>query len=330
MFLSHSLMYMIFWKKNNMATNFNTAVVILNWNNATDTLECLNSLLESSVNFYSCIICDNGSSDNSIEKIECWLKENTTDHLIIDNSDSYKKTELNEFVLLRNDSNLGYAGGNNTGISLSLMDPNVNFVWVLNNDTIIKNDPLTPILNCFEDEPKLGLCGSILLDTSGLIQAAAGKYDPVFATSKRFLAGVGLTEFKNNDLLVENSLFPVGASLVFSRDVLVKIGLFDESYFLYFEELDYIKRMEGIFGFSICANSYVIHKGGSSTNSGLSEIPFYYSIKNKLVFTERYYKHYLHSVLFKISIHFLAKVFKLECSKAKIIFNAVSDFIRGK
>lgn len=101
------------------------SIILLNWNSADDTIDCLNSLQSLDYENYSIIVVDNASSDGSIESI----------------SAAYP-----EIQILRNSLNAGFAGGNNVGIKFAI-DKGTDYIWLLNNDTMIDPGALTPLLN---------------------------------------------------------------------------------------------------------------------------------------------------------------------------------------
>lgn len=125
--------------------------IILNWNNWRHTLECLDSLMGAIPCPDVVIVCDNGSTDTSVEKILQWAisKGEKPLHITGDKNIFFRSTEKSaSLVLITNSSNLGYSGGNNCGIRYALAQHQFDFVWVLNNDTIVAEDSLKKLLSC--------------------------------------------------------------------------------------------------------------------------------------------------------------------------------------
>jgi Predicted glycosyltransferases len=113
------------------------AIIVLNWNGKEDTLECLASLKNIDYGNFQIIVVDNGSEDGSVTTIS---------------------KHFPEVILLENCANLGYAGGNNTGIKWAI-DHNIDNILILNNDTIVAPNILTAFLNAADvlpDESVLG------------------------------------------------------------------------------------------------------------------------------------------------------------------------------
>ena len=126
-----------------------TAAIILTWNNVNETLDCIKSLLrlqeESPARI---IIVDNASELKYQRELEDGLKEISVDFAIIEEDEIEKIENLpsQRFILLKNSSNYGYAGGNNRGIKLALKDRSLNYIWILNNDTVVERNTLGALL----------------------------------------------------------------------------------------------------------------------------------------------------------------------------------------
>lgn len=128
-----------------------TAIIILNWNGATDTIECIESLRYVQDDYF-CVVADNGSEDHSIELIEQYFqKENIIHHVIEYGEALYDKPQNHEFILYKINENLGFAQGNNEAIRLITATIRPNHYLLLNNDTIVEPDFLKH-LNCFAKE----------------------------------------------------------------------------------------------------------------------------------------------------------------------------------
>jgi Predicted glycosyltransferases len=114
--------------------------IILNWNGWRDTVECLGSLLLSKPAIKTIIVCDNGSSDGSREKIFAWARKRyqSPSILILKQDTPVNQRPSNyPFIYIQNKTNLGFAAGNNIGIRLALSEEGFDFIWLLNNDTTV-------------------------------------------------------------------------------------------------------------------------------------------------------------------------------------------------
>jgi GT2 family glycosyltransferase len=240
----------------------NVCVVILNWNNAPDSLACLQSLLESRPRPRTILVCDNGSSDGSAETIETW---GATHFPVVPVTDR-EVTSWPGFVLIRNGRNLGFAAGNNPGIRHALGEPNHEYIWLLNNDSLVLPDTLAHLLRCADLHLNWGIIGSTLVDTprSTTIRCAGGfRYNPW--TSILHAAHGGASLANRLDLPAPRLDFIAGAALFVRARLLREVGLLNEEFFLYYEELDLCRRgCQAGWAIAWCRQAVVIHKGGAS------------------------------------------------------------------
>src|SRR5699024_10508143 len=118
----------------------NVYIILVNWNGWKDTVECLQSLQELEYAHYCVIVVDNGSSDQWVQDI-C--------------------QRFSVMHLVENEEDLGFAGGNNVGIRHAL-EREADYIWLLNNDTVVEKQALTYLVERMEEEPDMGICGSRL------------------------------------------------------------------------------------------------------------------------------------------------------------------------
>lgn len=250
-------------------------IIILNYNGADDTLQCIESLYKLDYDNFYVIVLDNHSKDNSEDIIKAYQSAHP----------EYP------FVFKQTGKNGGYAAGNNIGIRYALQFPDTAYVWILNNDTLVTSDSLKLMINKVEADPTIGICGSKLIYSwdKSRVQAYGGAYNPVTGISYHIL------DPKHLDKLY----YVVGASALVSREFLEKIGLMCEDYFLYYEETDWAARAKGKFKMACAENAVIYHKEGASigvnhnkNKKKSSDLSFYYSIRNRLLFTRKFYPFY--------------------------------------
>ena len=299
------------------------AIVQVNWNGAADCIECLDSLvgiLRADDHIY---LVDNASSDDSLEKIAAWCAQPTRPAGARDlpgvsrHSDTPDSTPLPvrwvdalvdtapkiepgcRISLIKSGANRGFAGGNNVGIKLGLAEGREQF-WLLNTDTVIHRDALSSMLERAHAVPDAGIVGSTLLyyDEPGTVQALGG----AVVNRRTFAAdhvGIGthVDQAPADPAEVEARMsYVVGASMLVSRAFIERVGLMQEDYFLYFEELDWAVRAEGMFRQCWAPRSLVWHKVGGSSAKVLSEFSARLLLRNRLRFVERFYPAQLASV----------------------------------
>lgn len=268
-------------------------VVILNWNRPKDTLECINSVLalDKGKLSISIVVVDNASTDNSVKLL---------------------KKLGSKIVLLQNASNLGYAGGNNVGIKYALAQ-DAKYVLILNNDTILKEDLLQRLVLSAKAENAGLVCPKIYFakgfefhknrykptDLGKVLWAVGGKIDwnNVYASNR----GVDEVDSGQYNKLSEVGFAP-GTCLLLKAQVLKEVGLFNEKYFLYMEDVDLSVRAKRLGWKVICDPSAVIwHKvaGSSSIGGNLND---YFITRNRLLFGLKYAKIRTKFALIKESI----------------------------
>lgn len=288
------------------------AVVILNWNGFSDTIACLDSLLPNLPTSYQVIVCDNDSQDGSLTKINEWASgradflgqpDSIQNHAVrpiayieYDRMQAEAGGSVNDpqLVLVRTGANLGFAGGNNVGLRYALAR-GFNYVWLLNNDTVVNARTLPALLERMEMDSTIGMCGSTLVYyyEPETVQALGGAwYD--FKKGIGSHLGVGEALKLPRDIAdIENALdYVVGASMMVSRPFLEQVGLMCEDYFLYFEELDWAMRAKGRFRLAWAPESLVWHKEGGSIGSSHRSRPSTTSLRylypNRLRFANRF------------------------------------------
>lgn len=276
-----------------------TFIIILNWKNAPDTIECLESVFKLKGHDYQVVVCDNASADNSKAKIWDWLVRHN--HVVnkIDESvlDLIKSPLDAEVVLISNEQNYGYAGGNNRGLRYALAAGAENdFIWIINNDTTLDPEALNCLIEEADRRPEVSLFGSTILDFSQRdeIQTQGGdRFYPWFGMSRHIGERLKLGSQLPQATVEARMGYVVGAAVFARLSAVAKIGLMEERYFLYFEEVDWATRAhrKGI-KIGYAPESLVYHKEGSTIGSSVfakrkSELADYYGIKNRLVMTRR-------------------------------------------
>ena len=298
-----------------------TCVVIVNWKGWRDTLECLESLLRSDFPALTVVVCDNASGDGSADRIRDWAEGRLEVCVPAGNplrSLSHppvpKPVTLVEYtreeaeaggdrtrpepavVLVNTGGNLGFAGGNNVGLRYVLARGEYDFVWLLNNDTVVRPDALRQMVDTALADPAIGVVGSTLLyyDRPDRVQALGG------ASYNRWLAlprQIGTMQLAEQPVRPDEVLarmdYVAGASMLVTLRFLREVGLLSEDYFLYFEELDWAERARGRFRLAYAPDSIVYHREGATIGSGgqddgKSWTADYHFHRNRLRFTRNF------------------------------------------
>jgi len=326
-------------------------IIIVNWNGWKDTIECLESVFRSDFNDFRVIVSDNDSSDGSIERITSWAENRL--NIVTEEGcrlrgrsfppvgkpisyATYSQLEAESggcleddprLILIRNSSNLGFAGGNNAGLRYALARHDFDNIWLLNNDTVVNSDSLSKLVYRMHQKDGAGMCGSTLLyyHHPDRVQALGGGY---------YCKWIGLPwhqgRLKKADSVVDRTKverwmnYIIGASMLVSKEFLQDIGLMCEDYFLYFEELDWVIRGKGSYSLAFAPESIVYHKVGSSIGTSSdprkkSVMCDYYNIRNRLYFTRRYFPRSLPAIYLVLFGTLVLRVLMGKWDRAKMI-----------
>ncbi len=191
--------------------------------------------------------------------------------------------------------NRGFAGGNNIGIAFLLRAPGTDYVWLLNNDTVVEPEAAQALVARMDATYNIGMCGTVVryYYRPDFVQALNGhRFSPWTGMSRGIGSGtLARTPFDPARVARETD-FVLGASLAVSRRFIEAIGPMHESYFLYFEEIDWAYRNAGRFAIAFAHGAIVYHKeGGSIGSSGAkgqrSLLSDYYLARSRLAFIRR-------------------------------------------
>jgi GT2 family glycosyltransferase len=218
--------------------------ILVNWNNAADTIACLDALALQDVDNLAVFVVDNASTDTSFAQIAVAIKGR-------DPNESIRMT------LLQAGSNGGFSTGNNVGIrAAAQLQP--EFFWLLNNDTVPPPDTLRKLLRAAEAAPAAGLIGSVLYYAHQPDQIqiwGGGSVRPSIARTAAFLTP---HKFEKDDFLTF-------ASVLLRADVVRQIGLLDERFFMYYEDVEYCLRAQRAgWQLAVAADTAILHKEGGS------------------------------------------------------------------
>jgi hypothetical protein len=206
-------------------------IVIVNYRTADLLIDCLRSLAPQISDGMSVVITDNASADDSVARIAAAIDAN----------------HWNWCTLMPLDRNGGFAFGNNAAIQpvLAIENP-PDFVLLLNPDTVLRDRAIESLLDFMQSHPRCGIAGSRLEDPDGTPQRSAFRFHSI---SSEFERGVRLGIVTK--LLASKIVAPpvsdvpiqtdwvAGASMIIRKEVFRDIGLMDERYFMYFEEVDF-------------------------------------------------------------------------------------------
>jgi GT2 family glycosyltransferase len=345
------------------------AIVILNWNGWQDTVKCVESVDRQDYWNYRVIIIDNGSTDDSYARIKSWCKERvrSNDQSAIHATDN-KPTgyveldklaadaggrrgghqevspDENDIVLIESGDNIGYPGGNNIGISFALKN-NFDYIWILNNDTVVDRSALKMMIDFTEKKADAGIAGPLLLhyDRPEIVQSSGYKW-VLWREARAFPLPWG----RENPLAPEfiSVKWLSGASLLVKSSCFRKIGLFDEKYFLNGEDVDLcVRALKAGYKNYCCLKSRVWHKWGilkaaqrkTVLGKEMLRLPLdrfrttvYYEVRNSIYFVKKNFPLYLPPFLFLRTPKLLLCIALFDdqrIKRMKVLLTAIKDGI---
>ncbi|MCH9699066.1 MAG: glycosyltransferase family 2 protein [Gammaproteobacteria bacterium] len=259
------------------------AIIVLNWNAPDDTIACLDSLTHlTGDHSVTLVVCDNHSNDDSVNQIKDWASQHF--HETVEHSCPFIG-----FALFQLNCNSGYAAGNNVGLQFAL-DHQFDFVWILNNDTVVEPDALTALLQSANLQPNVGCWGSTLVDADhpDIVQCAGGcRYNPLTTVRTELLNGIELNDAQQHDPGIKLD-YVCGASMFLRVEALRETGLLNPQFFLYYEELDLARRLETA-GYQLgwCRASIVRHRqfDNKSNTTKQLQVLHYHENLSTLIYT---------------------------------------------
>lgn len=271
---SHYLLKFIMRKNDHSGTFYlpfqspTVAIVLVNWNQREDLLECVRSLSAANYKHQEIIVVDNASSDGSLEALH--------DH-------------FSGAVFIANRENLGFARANNLGIEEALRR-GAHYVFLLNTDTIVAPDAVNRLIEGMEGDLSIGMATPMIYFYSDpqRIWSVGGKISLVTGLSHH----IGSGEIDRGQYVEPFSVdYGVGCGIFLRREAIEKTGLLNSSYFHTFEDTDYSLRMRQM-GYRLLAipRARVWHKISVSTGGSRTPLYLYYFERNRLLFLKRFAK----------------------------------------
>lgn len=299
-------------------------IVILDYNNAKDTINCIESVVRyTPVGTYKLFIVENGSKQETIGKISNYV--NRYDDYIIGDDDFCYPANLPFITLVNSKSNDGYARGNNKALNVLDKDDEIEHVMILNNDILFVEDTVSQLLNIYNSLPDCGIVSSLLLkkDQKSIDYCCARlDYDKMqffweYLFSFKDVFGL-ISRHENRRRLLysypelkEKDSFeielPSGSCMLIKKDVFRKIGYFDEGTFLYFEENILYRKIKelGLKNY-LCPKIKCIHLGASTSKKIPSLFIMRCQKESTVYYLEKYRKAPMLASWIKIMWHLTA------------------------
>jgi len=304
-----------------------TAVILVNYRTPSLTLGCLEALATLDSPPGRIIVVDNGSPDGSARDLAGAVAGRLWP----------VKPEIAAL-----ESNFGFAAGNNTALRLLAQDPSIRAYWLLNTDTIPAPDSLERLCGRLNLPDSPGACGSVLLQPGdpSLIQCAGGgAFNRLTGTSHFILEGRRLDEGVSGQDAELKLDYLCAASMLVRRETVEAVGLLDEDYFLYGEDVAWCLRMRRAgFVLGVAADSLVVHLEGGTTGAksrgkGGSpprpEMVDYLSLRNRVRIAARFHPLLLPVVAASFMGVMLKRIQRRQADRFGLVLRALWDGLAG-
>lgn len=269
-------------------------IILVNWNGSADTIRCIDSLRSLEYDNFHVLCVDNGSTDTSVGAI---------------------RSACPDIELIESGHNYGFAGGNNIGIELAL-DKQADFIWLLNNDTLVSPTSLSEMVATAVRHQEYGVIGSKIL----CLREGYVKSENIQAL------GGGVINFRlGNSCPIQLSddlprlQYITGASLLVKKNVFKKVGGIDDKFFMYWEDVDFcfrVRKAGWLLG--VAENAIIWHKESASLGKSNPVLDDYFS-SSAVLFFKRHSPQWEVPILVGACGRLLKRLFKLEFSKASAV-----------
>ena len=296
------------------------AIVIVNWNTYKLTRSCIVSLNKCVHKNFEIFLVDNHSSDESVEKL---------------------KKEFKELHFILNNENTGFCKANNQAIEKILSENTFNFIILLNSDTEVSPFFIKPLVDKFKSNEKIGAVQPLILNWSD--KSTIWKYEGDINRTFGITSHRRKNKIFSDKKMKSYTEWASGCCIFTTPSIFKEVGLFDEIFFTYYEDVDWsirLKKQNYLIALSKLSEVYH-HESGSSKslkkqNEGyLSPKSHYYNFRNHIIFLRKHKSDYnsLGIVVFQLlKITQFSLYFMLRLRKKKFVnlWKGVCDGLRVK
>ena len=293
-----------------MVKNSKIAIIIVNWKQYQLTKLCLYSLQKIKYDNYQIILIDNESNPKELKKI---------------------KNQFDKIITFPNQKNLGFTAANNVGIEYAIKN-DFEYVMLINNDTEVEKNFINPLIEVLEKNQNFGAAQPLILNyyNRNKVWSAGGFLNKFFGYTYVIKSPEGIK--KNIDWIT-------GCCFFLRTDVIKKIGLLDEKFFAYYEDVDWSIRIKNAgYDLAFVKSSVVYHHGSKSSknesNEGtLSPFVHYLNIRNH-IFLLRKNKDVFNSVgvlffqFFKIVSYSVYFIVRVRINKLNMVYKGLIDGLK--
>ena len=296
------------------------AIIIINWNTYQLTFNCLKSLEACTYKNKIIFFVDNGSKDGSGDKIAL---------------------EFPEINYIKNKKNEGFTGANNKALKV-ILQQNFDYVLLLNNDTEVKPNFLTHLEASMNFDENLAATQPLILDfpNKNTIWNAGGSFNSFFGLSKTRFKGM---IYKPKLKIDTSTEWISGCCILVKIAVIHEVGLLDNRFFAYFEDVDWSIRMTNLgYKLGVVPKSIIYHhssgsskKNNTSNEGNLSPYAHYLNVRNHIYLIKKhtFFFNSIGSLIYqilKITSYSIYFILRFRFGKFKMVWRGVSDGIKIK
>ncbi len=217
-------------------------LVVLTWNSHQFLRDCITSALQQDYPDFSILLLDNGSTDGTVQLV---------------------REHFPTVQIVENHANLGFAAGNNVG----LRQAKTPFVVLINPDVELAPNWLSQLIEPMVADPEIGVAGCKVYQPGGEVLQHAGGYI-TFPQALSGHYGLGGVDYGQHDEIRDVD-YVIGAAIAIRREVIDSVGLLDEGFFLYYEDVDYCQRVRAAgYRVTYIPNAQLVHMESSTTIKG--------------------------------------------------------------
>ena len=331
-------------------------ILLINWNTPNDTIECLESLLRQDYSNYRIVLCDNGSTDGSVQRIMSWARGEEVPALtpppalrdlveprvpkpvrtvLLDGAAAESGAhddarDTSPLILIDVGENAGFCGGTNIALRYAMAQRRPGYVWLVNNDMVVAPDALSRMVTMAESDPELGAIGGGILEYKepDVIQIQGGGYASLWTGFPSGTRAAGKKHGAPGTEVPDLDFIAYGCLLA-PLSVIEKVGMLSERYFLYCEDIDHSLRIRRA-GYRLAydPDALVWHKGGATVQYKSARHDFYMA-RNTLLLVSLFAPWRL-PVAFAYNVYrcVLGKLVRGEWARLAAVFRAYASFAR--
>lgn len=243
-------------------------IILLNYNNYKDTIECINSIKQntSENNFkYEIVVVDNKSTNESLSELK----------------------KIEGITLIQASENAGFSAGNNIGIKYAIKNKS-EYILLLNNDTIITKNSINKMFLELKKHTDIEIISARIMywDNKNLINCCGGEIDYFKGTAVIYGKG---KEYKEANQEFTYTKFVTGCCMLMKTSLVEEIGFLPEEYFMYYEDVDFCAKVQQKgYKIGVCLSSIIYHKESAASGGGESPFAIEWNTRNRIIFINKY------------------------------------------